>query len=187
MMHASTIEPEPAPAAWGGLRTRNELLCELGMRLEPLARRIVRDDSEARDVVQDACLQALRAAGRFEGRAQLSTWLHRIVVNAALTRLRRRRRRPEEPLGDAPEEHMPADWASSPEELLARRQARSVVRIALGHLPRNHRLVLELRDIEELDTETTAERLGISPNAVKTRLHRARRALRALLERQALA
>jgi RNA polymerase sigma-70 factor (ECF subfamily) len=192
MMHAATTHLRLTPADEPPANATDELVCELGRRLEPLARRIVRDDDDAQDVIQEACLQALRAAAAFEGRAQLSTWLHRIVVNAALTRLRQRRRRCEDAFDDGlpasesakAERGVASRWARSPEELLAQREARSVVRATMAHLPRDYRTVLELRDLEELDTDATAARLGISPNAVKTRLHRARRALRSLLELQ---
>ncbi|MEW6271771.1 MAG: sigma-70 family RNA polymerase sigma factor [Thermodesulfobacteriota bacterium] len=189
--HAAAIDLRLDAAEPRRAQSRDRLVCELGRRLEPLARRMVRDEDDAQDVIQDACLQALRAAATFEGRAQVSTWLHRIVINAALTRLRQRRRRREDPFEDAAGQGgdaargVVARWARSPEDLLAQRETRSVVRATMAHLPRDYRTVLELRDIQELDTEATAARLGISRNAVKTRLHRARRALRALLEQGA--
>jgi len=152
------------------------------------ARRILRDEDEARDAVQDAFLAAFRGLADFEGTARLSTWLHRIVVNAALMRLRRRRRKPEEPieallprfLEDGHHARPPAAWAA-PDDLLARGEDRAYVRACIDRLPEDYRTVLVLRDIEELDTAEAARALGMTVPAVKTRLHRAREALRTLL------
>jgi RNA polymerase sigma-70 factor (ECF subfamily) len=159
-----------------------------GGRMRAAARRILADDEEARDAVQDALLAAFRAIGSFEGGARLSTWLHCIAVNAALMKLRTRRRRPEQPieellpqfLADGHHAVPPREWADA-EKLLARRESCEFVRACIDRLPDGHRAVLVLRDIEELDTAATAELLGLGAAAVKTRLHRARQALRALL------
>jgi RNA polymerase sigma-70 factor (ECF subfamily) len=179
-----------------GLRARSddaydELVRRHGGRLLAVARRILRSEDEAFDAVQDALLQAFRNLDGFAQQARLSTWLHRITVNAALMRIRRRRSRPEEPI----EALLPAfaedghaavefrDWGEGPESALAREQVRSAVRAGIDRLPESYRTVLVLRDIEELDTAEVAELLGISANAVKIRLHRARQALRTLLDR----
>jgi RNA polymerase sigma-70 factor (ECF subfamily) len=159
------------------------------------ARRFVGSEDEARDVVQEAFLAAFRAIDGFAGTALLSTWLHRIVVNAALMKLRSRRRRREEPIdGLLPRFDEEGYWAdgAAPSEtatdmLIESDQTRAMVRKAIDQLPANYRSVLLLRDIEELDTDETATLLGVTPNAVKTRLHRARQALRTLLEREMLA
>ncbi len=168
------------------------LVRRYGGRMLATARRLVRVEEEARDVLQDAFLAAYRAIGSFQGTARLSTWLHRIVVNEALMRLRRRRRRPEESIdallprfaenGHFAEPVVP--WGGDGAVLLERRETRSLVRRAIDRLPDNYRTVLLLRDIEDLDTEETAARLGIRANAVKIRLHRARQALRALLDHE---
>jgi RNA polymerase sigma-70 factor (ECF subfamily) len=163
-----------------------------GGRLLATARRLVRNEEDARDVVQDAFLAAHRAIGAFQGTARLSTWLHRIVVNEALMRLRRKRRRPEEPIDEllprfAEDGHFAeplTPWERDGAALLERRETRDLVRRAIDRLPATYRTVLLLRDIEDLDTEETAERLGIRPNAVKIRLHRARQALRTLIGRE---
>jgi RNA polymerase sigma-70 factor (ECF subfamily) len=167
-----------------------ELVRSQGGRLLAVARRFLESEEDARDAVQDAFLSAFRSLDRFEGNARLSTWLHRIVVNAALMKLRTRRRRPEKPI----EELLPrfledghlADpavpWRSSAASEAERSQLRDLVLREIQELPENYRNVLLLRDIEGLDTEETAQVVGASPNAVKTRLHRARQALRALLE-----
>jgi RNA polymerase sigma-70 factor (ECF subfamily) len=160
-----------------------------GGRMLAVARRILRDDDEAREAVQEAFISAFRARAGFEGASKIATWLHRIVVNAALMRLRSRGRLREEPIDrwlpafepaghhlerfQAPDE--PAD------ERLARAETRAAVRAAIDELPESYRVVLMLRDIDQLSTEDAASMLGITPNAVKLRLHRARMALRAKL------
>ncbi len=159
-------------------------------RLLAVAQRILRSEEDARDAVQEAFLHAYEALEGFHGEARLSTWLHRIVVNAALMRLRSRRRRREEPLEPLlpcfREDGHRADpgpaWALPPEAHVEQRELMARVREALDRLPESYRTVLLLRDIEELDTEETALALGIKPDAVKTRLHRARQALRSLLD-----
>jgi RNA polymerase sigma-70 factor (ECF subfamily) len=165
------------------------LVRAFGARLLATARRLVGNEEDARDVVQSAYLSAFRAIGQFEGSAQLSTWLHRIVVNTALMRLRSRRRKPEESI----EALLPAfqadghyvEWFSSwdvpADRLLERKETRRAVRVAIEQLPETYRTVLVLRDIEELSTQEAAEVLDITPSAVKVRLHRARQALLTLL------
>lgn len=155
-----------------------------------VARRILRDEDAARDAVQDAFVSAFRSIGRFRERSSLSTWLYRIVVNACLMKLRRARRRPELPIGElqpkfASDGHFAEpvlEWPDSPEVLLQSKEMRTLVRAQIDRLPARYRTVVMLRDIEELSTEEVATLLGISRNAVKIRLHRARQALKALLD-----
>jgi RNA polymerase sigma-70 factor (ECF subfamily) len=159
-------------------------------RLLATARRILRNEEDAREAVQDAFLAGFRGIHGFDGNARLFTWLHRIVVNTALMKLRRLRRHPEQPidpllpgfLDDGHQANPAAPWAESAEEILQRQENRRLVRACIDRLPESYRTVLVLRDIEELDTDTTARLLGVSPGVVKTRLHRARQALRALLD-----
>jgi len=144
---------------------------------------------DARDAVQEAFLNAYRGIQRFEGGSLLSTWLHRIAVNVALMKLRTRRRRPEESLDHL----LPAfredghfvdrfDSGSEPaDRLLLREEEQSAVRAAIAELPEHYRTVLLLRDIEGVESAAVAEQLGITTNAVKLRLHRARQALRTLV------
>jgi RNA polymerase sigma-70 factor (ECF subfamily) len=155
-----------------------------------VARRFMKSEEDARDAVQDAFVSAFRSIGRFDGKAQLSTWLHRIVVNACLMRLRTQRRRPEEDI----EEYLPRfqedghqvspteNWPETAETILERTELAGIVREQIDRLPDNYREVVLLRDIEELSTEEAAQALGVTPNAVKIRLHRARQALRTLLD-----
>lgn len=167
-----------------------DLVREHGGHLLAVARRLLRQDEDARDAVQDAFLLAFRGLPAFAGRCRLSTWLHRITVNAALMKLRTRSRKPEAPLDDLLPDFLPdghhitqfTEWSLSPSQHLLRAEAREQVRAAIDRLPTAYRTVLLLRDIEELDTTEVARLLGISTNAVKIRVHRARQALRTLLD-----
>ncbi len=167
-----------------------ELVRTTGPRLLAVARRLLRDEAAAEDAVQESFLAAFRGIHDFEGGAQLSTWLHRIVVNRALLKLRSRRRHPEAPLDgllpcfDETGHHLtPAlGFVASTYGLVEQQETRLAVRRAIDQLPETYRTVLLLRDIEELDTGETAKVLEITTNAVKVRLHRARQALRTLLE-----
>lgn len=158
-------------------------------RMLAVARRFMGSEDDAREAVQEAFVSAFRAMDRFDGDARLSTWLHRIVVNACLMKLRTRRRKPEESIDDllprfAENGHLElsgAPWDGA-DRLIERSETRVLVRSAIEQLPETYRTVLLLRDIEEFDTEQTAEALGLSKAAVKTRLHRARQALRQLLD-----
>lgn len=199
--------PESEPPSPGGdgalvarLRAGDDHAFELlvrryGGRMLATARRFVGAEDDARDVVQEAFLAAFRAIDGFAGNAQLSTWLHRIVVNTALMKLRSRRRRREESIDELlPRFDDEGHWIeprsqpeASIETALERRETREMVRRAIDRLPVNYRSVLVLRDIEERDTDEAAVLLGLTPNAVKVRLHRARQALRTLLEQERLA
>lgn len=158
-------------------------------RLLAVARRIVGSDEDARDVLQEAYASAFKSIGRFEGNAKLSTWLHRIVVNMALMRLRTRKRKPEEsiePLLPAFKDdgHMmqaAGQWDDGADVALERAEVQSYVRAQIDKLPDTYRTVLLLRDIEEMSTNDVATLLDTTENAVKIRLHRARQALRGLL------
>lgn len=160
-----------------------------GGRLLAVARRILGSEDDAADAVQDAFLSAFRGLDRFEGGAKLSTWLHRIAVNAALMKLRTRRRKPEQSietllpsfLDDGHHQEAFASWSEPVDRSIERREMRTAIREEIARLPETYRIVLVMRDIEGLDTDETARMLGISPNAVKIRLHRARQALRTLL------
>ena len=158
-------------------------------RMLSVCRRILRNEEEAKDAVQEAFVSAFRSMAGFEGTSRLGTWLHRIAVNASLMRLRSKRRRPEESIdellpafrddGHAREE--PRDFSPSALQQVESRETREFVRASIDRLPGMYRVVLLLRDIEEMDTSEAAEVLGVSEGVVKVRLHRARHALRRLL------
>jgi len=163
-----------------------------GGRMLATARRFLNNECDAQDAVQEAFASAFRALDKFNGDAMLSTWLHRIVVNAALVQLRSKRRRGEQPLEkllprfDQDGEWIddPVSWTDTTETILQRRDSREMVRRCIERLPEKYRSVLLLRDIEELDTDEAALSLSVTANTVKVRLHRARQALKTLIERE---
>ena len=165
------------------------LVRQHGRAMLAVARRMLRNDDDAREAVQDAFLQAFRAIPRFRAEARLSTWLHRIVVNAALMRLRSAGRRPTVAVDDLlptfdedghHAEHI-RPLPLSVDSALESAETRAEVRRCVEQLPEQHRAVIVLRDLQELSTAETATVLGITENAVKIRLHRAHQALRTLL------
>lgn len=166
-----------------------EVVRSHGEHLLATARRLLPSEPDAQDAVQEAFLSAFQALDGFRRESRLSTWLHRIVVNAALMRLRNRRRRPERSIEDLllGFDHQGA-WKRAPAryedpcDALERGEIREWVRCGIDRLPEGYRTVLLLRDILELDTDEAARLLGITPNAVKVRVHRARQALRTLLD-----
>jgi RNA polymerase sigma-70 factor (ECF subfamily) len=166
------------------------LMEQFAPRAHRLAFGITRNEADAEEVVQDVFLSLFRNIDGFEGRAALSTWIYRITVNAAL--IKRRGKRVE--LEVLLEDHLPtfredghregdrslllADWSETPEEELLSNESRRAVRRMIAGLPDHYRVVLLLRDLEELSNEETAEILNDSVASVKSRLHRARMALR---------
>src|SRR5262245_685774 len=186
---APALQAHEDTGSWQSGDPFEDLVRRHGPRLLATARRILRNEADARDAMQDAFLQAFRAQDGFRGESAVQTWLHRILVNACLMRLRSRRRRPEDPIEDFLPEFLedghhascPHEWRAGPEALLQSRENRELVRAALDRMPEDHRSVILLRDIEELSTEEAARALGISEGACKVRLHRARQALRGLL------
>jgi RNA polymerase sigma-70 factor (ECF subfamily) len=150
-------------------------------RLRSVALRILRDPTEAEDAVQDGFASACRNIGSFRGQAQLSTWLHRIVCNAALMHLRSRRRRRESPLEEGFE--APANpELLAPDEELARRQISAEVLRALERLDPKSLELLEARYFRDEPLQRIARRHRISRGAAKTRVHRARASLRRVME-----
>ena len=155
-----------------------------------VARRYVKEDALAEDCVQEAFLSAFSNIDKFEGRSSLKTWLHRITVNAALMKLRSLRRNDSQsidellPEFDANDCRIEAPWhhMATPAELLEREDVRALIAAKIGELPNGYRIILLLRDIEERSTTEVAELLGLSESNVKVRLHRARTALKKLLE-----
>jgi len=163
-----------------------------GGRMLAVARGFLRNEEDARDCVQSAYVSAFTGLKSFKGNCQLSTWLHRIVVNAALMRLRTRRRKPEESiepmlptyLDDGHHTEDFSDWTAQADEILEQKQLRAAIRAGIQQLPESYRTVLMLRDVEEMTTEEVAGQVGVTPNAVKIRLHRARQALCTVLRDQ---
>ncbi len=157
-------------------------------RLLAVAGRFLRCEDDAADAVQDAFLSAYASRDSFAGNSAVYTWLHRIVVNACLMKIRARPRARTVSLDESQREFQlgrhgrpAAAWDGRAEQNLEREELRAVVRAGIDRLPEDYRTILLLRDIEEFDTDQTAELLGLSRAAVKTRLHRARQALRAEL------
>jgi RNA polymerase sigma-70 factor (ECF subfamily) len=198
---ATTVADLPATEVCddGALRRRLQagdppafemLVRQYGGRMLATARRFVRGEQDAADAVQDAFLAAFKAITTFNGDSQLGTWLHRIVVNACLMRRRSIDRHPTVAIESLLPEFDVAghrrqsvkSFHGSPNDVLATEELRQQVRDCIDRLPAPYREVLTLRDIEEFDTEATAAALGVTPGVVKTRLHRARQALRTLLE-----
>ncbi len=142
-----------------------------------LAHRLVGNEEDARDVVQEAYMRAYRGLKRFRGDAQFTTWMYRITANCAATHLgRRARHRHDELPDDAQIVDLSPD--GDPEANAARSALRDRLRLALADLPPKLRAVVVLRDIYDLPHEAIAAELGISESAAKVRLHRARRKLR---------
>jgi len=170
----------------GDPQAYEQVIRAYGGRLLAVARRLLRNDEDAADALQDAFLSAFKSIKRFEGGSKLSTWLHRIVVNASLMKLRSHKRHPTVQIDHLlPQFHADGhrvqpsnDWQLTGVAALERQENREMVRRSIDELPDTYRTVLSLRDIEEMDTATTARMLGINEGAVKTRLHRARLALR---------
>ncbi len=198
---AAAAEAEVGPtgpsdaALVAGLKAGDELAAETLVRCHggwmlKVARHYCGDAAAAEDCVQEAFLNVLRKIDGFEARASLRTWLHRIVVNQALMRRRVQVRRKEDtidallPAFDAEGHRIaePSAGLTPADEELARQDLRLLVRRKIGELPESYRVVLELRDIEDLDTREVAQTLGLTETNVKVRLHRARSALRTLLE-----
>jgi len=171
------------------------LMGRYASRVYRVARGITRTDADAEEVVQDVFMTLARKIDRFEGRAALSTWIYRVATNAALIKRRGKRAQLEVSL----EEHLPtfkddrhrdgersfllADWSQNPEAELLDDEARAILSRAIGSLPEPYRAVLVLRDVEELSNEEAAEILGESVASIKSRVHRARMALREQLTR----
>src|SRR5688572_20754471 len=151
-------------------------------RLYRVAHGVLGDNAEAEDVVEEAYLRAFAHLTEFRGEARLSTWLTRIVINEALVRRQRRRMielRSMEAL------HDPANAsarAANPEAATALAEIRRLLERAVDSLPEPFRIVFVMRDIEEMSIEETALHLGLRPQTVSTRLHRARRLLREALQ-----
>lgn len=158
-------------------------------RMNAVARRILRCEADCADAVQESWLSAYRMIDKFEGNSALGTWLHRIVVNACLMKLRRRARESEVFIdGLLPEfdrsghqRQAVRSWKHLNDAQLSNVDTQEFVRHCIDALPHDYRIVVILRDVEELTTDEAAEVLEVTPGTIKTRLHRARQALRTML------
>ena len=142
---------------------------------------IVKNESDAEDGAQEAVISAYRNLKSFRGDSKFSTWLTAIAINEGRKRLRKAKSATEESIEEEAEgyegDYTPApltDWREIPLETLERKEIREALRNAIAELPDIYRQVFTLRDLEELNVEETAQALGVTPNVVKVRLHRAR-------------
>jgi len=169
-----------------------------GPMIYRLAFGITRNQGDAEEVLQDVLLTLARRSASFEGRSALGSWIYRIATNAALNKRRGKRSELETPLEDflptfgadghraGDRTYLLADWSQNPEEELLSGERRRVLERAIDCLPEHYRVVLVLRDVEDLSNEEVAALLDESVSSVKSRLHRARMVLREQLT-QALA
>jgi RNA polymerase sigma-70 factor (ECF subfamily) len=179
-----------AQAKAGDVQAFTDLVNRYERKIYRLAKHITQNDEDAEDVLQDAFLKAYEHLDSFKGDSKFYTWIVRIAVNEALMRLRKRRSDRTVPLDepvDTGEEMVTREiavWEDNPEQRYSREEMHDILEQAVETLKPDFRTVFVLRDIEELSTEDTAETLGISVPAVKSRLLRARLALREKLTRQ---
>ena len=133
---------------------------------------------DAEEIAQTVFLKAWKALPQFRGRAAFSTWLYRMTINACTDHYRREKKRRGDLSLDDPDLSPLRDTAPSPEEIVLQREERAILRKALAELPEQHRVVLILREMDGLDYQEIAQVLEIEIGTVKSRLARARRALR---------
>jgi len=183
-------------AAGGDAGALEALMSRYGSRVYRLAYGITRSSADAEEIAQDVFLQLVRKGAEFEGRAAVASWIYRVTTNVALNKRRGKRREVETSLEDClpafeadghrsgPRAFLVADWSARPDAELLSGEMRRVLEEAIGVLPEHYRAVLILRDVEELSNEEVAASVGDSVSAVKTRLHRARMALREILTRR---
>jgi RNA polymerase sigma-70 factor (ECF subfamily) len=151
-------------------------------RMLAVAQRFLGCPEDSADAVQDAFVSALRSIDSFEGNSSLGTWLHRIVVNVCLMKLRSRGRKRTMTLSEVLPDLPNSTWSEAAPAKFERDETRAQVRACINRLPDSFRKVILLRDIKQLDTDQTAMELRTTRAVVKTRLHRARQALRELLK-----
>jgi RNA polymerase sigma-70 factor (ECF subfamily) len=191
----SRVEPAPAsdgsvPDAADRAATNAFVRAHIGWMLQ-VSRRYLGDAALAEDAVQSAFSKIFAKSDQFQGKSSIRSWMRSIVVNEALMLLRKRRSLKEDhgiddllPSFDEDDCRIEAPWtqAPTPEKLLITKETRQIVMDAVAKLPDAYRVTLLLRDIEERSTAEVADTLGISVANVKVRLHRARAALKTLLE-----
>jgi len=168
----------------------DELMARYENRVYNLAYRLLGDTEDAYDIAQETFLRIYRAMSRFRGHSTLHTWIHRIVVNLCLDEMKKRRRRPRIVQEALPDEEGPhnslieriPDETADPEAWTLSRERQLIVRQAIDSLPAHHRVVLVLFDLEGLAYQEIAEVLQINIGTVKSRLNRARLALKEKME-----
>lgn len=177
-------------AAAGDAAALETLMSRHSARVYRLAYGITRNTADAEEIVQDVFLALVVKGAAFEGRAALGTWLYRVTTNTALNKRRGKRHQVETSLDDllpaftadghreGDRSFLLADWSGTPDRELLSGEARKILEDAIDRLPAHYRAVLVLKDVEELSNEAVAEAVGDTVAAVKTRLHRARMALR---------
>jgi RNA polymerase sigma-70 factor (ECF subfamily) len=176
---------EEPPTDPGPPLTPEFVFREYAPRIYHIARRLLGNDADAEDVTQDVLLQVVRKLDTFRGDAQISTWLHRVTVNAALAhRTKRANRQKHEAAGTPADEALPAAnappkrWNVNPAESILAAEQSELIERAIAELPEPFRDVYVLADVEGLPNAEIGEMLGLSLPAVKSRLHRARLRMR---------
>lgn len=179
-------------AQGGDYAAFEQLVSTHSARTFALAQGMLRNAQDAEEVVQDTFLTVFQRLDTFRGESAFSSWLYRIAANNALMRLRKRRREPVDSietmlpgfLENGRHVAMPGTWFRSAEKMLEDRQLATVLEEALARLPPAYRVVLLMRDVDGLTNEEIADVLGLSIPAVKSRLHRARLAVREEVDRR---
>jgi RNA polymerase sigma-70 factor (ECF subfamily) len=178
-----------ASARGGDVHAFETLVNKYDRQIFRIAQHITQNKEDAQDVVQDAFLKAYEKLEQFQGNSKFYTWLVRIAVNESLMRLRKRRTGKMVSIDDdieTEEGSVPrdlADWSPNPEQNYGQAELAEILRKTIQGLPHGFRIVFVLRDVDGLSTEETAETLGLSVPAVKSRLLRARLQLRERLSR----
>lgn len=170
----------------GDPRAVEMLVDRYGAWIHRVASRLLADARDAEEVTQDVLMTVVRKIGTFKHEAKFSSWVYRIAANAAYERVRSRRSRPETslepllPVFDDEGRHVARvqDWSKGLDDPAVAAEVRSALERGIGRLPEEYRTVLVLRDVEGLTNEDVAGALGLTLAAVKSRLHRARLALR---------
>jgi RNA polymerase sigma-70 factor (ECF subfamily) len=176
-------------ARGGDVHAFETLVSKYDRQIFRIAQHITQNKEDAQDVVQDAFLKAYEKLDQFQGNSKFYTWLVRIAVNESLMRLRKRRTGKMVSIDDdieTEEGSVPrdlADWSPNPEQNYGQAELAEILRKTIQGLPHGFRIVFVLRDVDGLSTEETAETLGLSVPAVKSRLLRARLQLRERLSR----
>src|ERR1700739_1074943 len=173
----------------GDISAYDELVRKYDRQIFRIAQHITQNREDAEDVMQDAFLKAYEKLDQFQGNSKFYTWLVRIAVNESLMRLRKRRTGKMVSIDEdvtTEDGRVPrdlADWAPDPEQNYSQSELQKILKKTIKGLPPGFRIVFELRDVQGLSTEDTAEALGLSVPAVKSRLLRARLQLRERLSR----